>query len=86
MEALLKELEEHAAAAVRADATADRHRQAIRELLPQARAEGAGPAELERAIKGIYVAGTISRWTKDFAKGSHPGRKRKPPARPSGQS
>lgn len=84
MEALLRELAEHATAAIKADKTADEHRQAIRELLPQARSEGAGPAQLERTISGIYVSGTISRWTKDFAPANRrgPGR-RKAAARPS---
>ena len=80
LDVLLKELAEHAAAAKRADATADKHRNAIRELLPQARKAGAGPAELERAILGIYVAGTISRWTR--TPGAPRGRK-KAPARAS---
>jgi hypothetical protein len=76
LDALLKELGEHAAAARRADATADRHRKAIRELLPKARKAGAGPAELERTILSIYVAGTISRWTK--TPGAPPGKKKTP--------
>ena len=79
LEALLEELEKHAAAVVRADRVADEHRKAIRELLPEARQAGAGPAELERTIKGIYVAGTISKWTR--RPGSPRGRKKKPPAR-----
>lgn len=88
MNALLKELEEHAAAAVRADRVAERHKEAIRELLPKARAAGAGAAELERTIQSIYVAGTISRWTKDVVPDDkpRPGRKRKPPSRPAGSS
>lgn len=87
MNALLEELGKHAAAAAKADALADKHRTAIRELLPEARKKGAGPAELERTILGIYAAGTISRWTSAFApEVPRPGRKRqmKPPARPSG--
>lgn len=79
LEALLAELERHASAVVRADRVADDHRKAIRELLPQARKAGAGPAELERTIKGIYVAGTISKWTRQ--PGAPRGRKKKPPAR-----
>lgn len=79
LEALLAELEKHAAAVVRADKVADEHRRAIRELLPAARKAGAGPAELERRIKGIYVAGTISKWTRQ--PGAPRGRKKKPAAR-----
>lgn len=79
LEALLAELEKHATAVVRADRVADEHRRAIRALLPEARDLGAGPAELERTIKGIYVAGTISKWTRK--PGAPRGRKKKPPAR-----
>lgn len=83
LDVLLKELAEHAAAAKRADATADKHRDAIRKLLPEARKAGAGPAELERTILSIYVAGTISRWTR--TPGAPRGRK-KAPARASRDS
>lgn len=83
MDALLEELEKHASAVVRADRVADEHRKAIRDLLPQARKLGAGPAELERTIKGIYVAGTISKWTRQ--PGAPRGRKKKPPARAAGE-
>lgn len=79
LEALLDQLERHAAAVARADKVAEEHRQAIRELLPQARKAGAGPAELERTIKGIYAAGTISRWTAQ--PGAPRGRKKKPAGR-----
>ena len=84
LKATLKELAEHADAAVKADKVADAHRQAIRGLLPKAREQGAGPAELARVIKEIYAAGTISLWTKDFARPDRkgPGR-RKATARPS---
>ena len=67
---VLKELEDHAVAVLRLEAEAEKHRAIIRELLPKARAENPrknGPAKLERTIKSVYVAGTISRWTKDFA-------------------
>jgi hypothetical protein len=84
LEALLEELEKHAAAAVRADKVAEGHRKAIRDLLPKAREKGAGPAELERTIKGIYAAGTISRWT--AKPGAPRGRKKKPAGRASGES
>jgi len=84
LEALLAELEKHAAAVVRADRVAEEHRQAIRDLLPKARQGGAGPAELERRIKGIYAAGTISRWT--AMPGAPRGRKKKPAGRASAES
>jgi len=87
LEAVLKQLAEHAAEAARLDAEADAHREEIKKLLPGARKEGAGPAELERTILGIYAAGTISRWTKDYAPADRkgPGRRsaRKASARPS---
>ena len=79
LEALLAELERHAAAAVRADKVAEDHRKAIRDLLPAARKKGAGPAELARTIKNIYAAGTISRWTAE--PGAPRGRKKKPAGR-----
>jgi hypothetical protein len=84
LEALLAELERHAAAAVRADKVAEDHRQAIRELLPEARKKGAGPAELARTIKNIYAAGTISRWTAE--PGAPRGRKKKPAGRSPDES
>lgn len=68
MDTLLKELADHAAAVKRAEKTAEEHRAAIRALLPDARAAGAGPARLERTILSVFVAGTISRWTKGVAK------------------
>src|ERR1700722_8965627 len=61
---VLKELETHAAAVLKAEAVAEEHREAIRRLLPQARKAGHGPAKLERTIKSVYVRDTISRWTK----------------------
>lgn len=39
----------------------------IRRRLPGLRAKGVGPADLERAVHSVFVQGTISRWTKDFA-------------------
>ncbi len=39
----------------------------IRRRLPALRAKGVGPADLERAIHSVFVQGTISRWTKDYA-------------------
>lgn len=67
---MLKELAEHAEAVLKLEAEAAQHREAIRELLPQARAADPkknGPARLERVIKGVYVKDTISRWTQEFA-------------------
>lgn len=45
----------------------DRDEAEIRRRLPSLRAAGIGPADLERAIHSVFVQGTISRWTKDFA-------------------
>lgn len=67
VEDVLKELADHADEVVRLEAEAAKHREAIRELLPKARAARIGPAKLERVIKGVYVRDTISRWTKDYA-------------------
>jgi uncharacterized protein YlxW (UPF0749 family) len=39
----------------------------IKRRLPGLRAQGIGPADLERAISSVFVQGTISRWTKDDA-------------------
>lgn len=39
----------------------------IRRRLPALRAKGVGPADLERAVHSVFVQGTISRWTKDYA-------------------
>lgn len=72
----LAELAELAKRVLRAEAAAERDRQEIRDRLPGLREQGVGPADLERAIMHIYVAGTISRWTKDYAKPEgKPGRK-----------
>ena len=70
---VLEELEAHAVAVVRHETEAEKHREAIRELLPTARASGYGPARLERTIKSVYVRDTISRWTKSVAvpRGKH---------------
>lgn len=64
---MLKELETHAAAVLKAEAVAEEHRAAIRALLPDARSQGYGPARLERTIKSVYVRDTISKWTKEQA-------------------
>ena len=64
---MLKDLEDHAEAVLRLEREANDHREAIRRLLPRARAQGHGPAELERVIRQVYVRESISRWTKDVA-------------------
>ncbi len=66
---MLKELAEHADEVLRLEAEAEKHRTAIRELLPKARAADVknGPAKLERVIKAVYARDTISRWTADVA-------------------
>jgi hypothetical protein len=61
---VLDQLSEHADAVLRLEREANEHRAAIRKLLPRARAQGHGPAELERVIRQVYVRETISRWTK----------------------
>jgi len=66
---LLAELARDAAEVEEYDPKAEAARQRIRDKLPQARALGAGPAELERAIRGIYTAKSISRWTDESAPG-----------------
>lgn len=66
---LLTELAQHADEVIRLEAEAEKHRAAIRELLPKARAANVknGPAVLERVIKVVYTRDTISRWTADVA-------------------
>jgi capsid portal protein len=73
----LAELAEIAKRVVRNEAAAKRDREEIRERLPALREAGVGPADLERAIQHVFVAGSISRWTKDYAKpDGKPGRPR----------
>ena len=67
MKTLLDQLDALGKSVRRHEAAAEKDRAAIRELLPPTRKKGVGPADLERAIHGVYVAGTISRWTKDVA-------------------
>ena len=76
---LLKELADDAAAALKYEALAEKHRERIRANLPRARKAGAGVAELERTISSIYVGRTISRWTADDAPAERPKRRRKRP-------
>jgi hypothetical protein len=74
-----KELAELAAIAsrvVRRNAANERDLAEIRKRLPGLREKDVGPADLERAIHSVYVAGTISRWTKDVAPPSNRGKKK----------
>ena len=77
MDKELAELAEIAKRVVRNEAAAKRDRKEIRDRLPALRKAGVGPADLERAIQHVFVAGSISRWTKDYAKpDGKPGRPR----------
>jgi hypothetical protein len=67
VKALLQQLDALGRSVRRREEANEKDRAAIRELLPAARKLRVGPATLERAIHGVYVAGTISRWTKDVA-------------------
>lgn len=69
VKALLEKLDALGKSVRKHEAAAEKDRAAIRELLPEARAKDLGPADLERAIHGVYVAGTISRWTKHVVMG-----------------
>ena len=64
----LDELSEIAKRVIRRDAANEKDKAEIRRRLPSLRAQDVGPADLERAIHHVYVAGTISRWTKHAAK------------------
>jgi len=79
---VVAELIAEARAALDAEEAAERHRERVRELLPQARQLGHGPADLERMIGSLYVARTISRWTVDEAAPRRPGRRKRPGAAP----
>lgn len=82
---LLQALAADADAALRYEELAEQHRARIRANLPLARKAGAGPAELERTIKSLYVQATISRWTSKSAPADKSRRRRKRPgAAPSG--
>lgn len=63
----LAELEAIALRIVRRKAANERDEQEIRKRLPGLRAQGVGPAALERIIHHVFVAGTISRWTVEAA-------------------
>jgi hypothetical protein len=63
----LAELEAIAQRIVRRKAANERDELEIRRRLPELRAQGVGPAKLERTIHGVFVAGTISRWTVEAA-------------------
>ena len=51
----------------RRNAANERDEEEIRRRLPTLRAQDVGPADLERTIHSVFVAGSISRWTKDYA-------------------
>ena len=63
----LAELEAIALRVVRRNAANERDEEEIRRRLPTLRAQDVGPADLERTIHSVFVAGSISRWTKDYA-------------------
>jgi hypothetical protein len=63
---------------VRREAANERDRAAIRDKLPELRAAGVKASVLERRIHSVYVAGTISKWTKHVA----PPSRRKNASRP----
>src|ERR1035437_10450253 len=63
----LAELEAIALRVVRRNALNERDEEEIRRRLPSLRALDVGPADLERGIHSGFVAGSISRWTKDYA-------------------
>lgn len=67
MEQELAELEAIALRIVRRNAANKADETEIRRRLPGLRAKDVGPAELEQRIHRVFVAGTISRWTKDYA-------------------
>jgi len=76
----LAEIEAIALRIVRRNAANKLDEEEIRRRLPGLRAQDAGPADLERAIHSVFVQGTISRWTKDFA----PEHRRKKPKATAG--
>jgi hypothetical protein len=81
---LLAELAADADAALKYDRLAEEHRQRIRANLPRAHKAGAGFVELERAIRSIYVARTISRWTAgDASAGTARPKRKRPGAAPA---
>lgn len=67
MQKELDELEAIALRIVRREAANERDRAVIKDRLPDLRAKGVKAADLERKIHSVYVAGTISRWTKHVA-------------------
>ena len=75
----LAELEAIALRVVRRNALNDRDEEEIRKRLPSLRAQDVGPADLERTIHSVFVAGSISRWTKDYAP-AHRRKRSQPPA------
>jgi hypothetical protein len=78
---MVDELVREARAAKRALATAKKHTDRVKELLPIVRAEDVekwGPADLEALIDKLYDRGTISRLTAQYVGRSKP----KPEAEP----
>lgn len=65
LEQLLAELAADADEAIEHEALAEAARQRIRAKLPRARELGAGPAQLERTVKSLFVERSIRRWTSD---------------------
>ena len=63
----LAELEAIALRIVRRNAANKRTRRRSASGCPRLRKAGVGPAALERTIHGVFVAGTISRWTVEAA-------------------
>lgn len=83
MTELLAELAADADVVLEHDAIAEAARQRIRAKLPQALEAGAGAAELERTIKSIYVARTITRWNAGSDAAKPPSRRKRAGAGPS---
>lgn len=82
---LLAELAADADEALKYDALAEERRRRIRQNLPRAYEAGAGFVQLERAIKSIYVARTISRWvTSPPAPDKPRGKRKRAGAAPNG--
>ena len=63
LEELLAEIGAFADTAIEHDRLAEEARQAVRDRLPRARELGAGPAQLERTVKQLFVERSIRRWT-----------------------
>jgi hypothetical protein len=64
----LDELEAIALRVVRREAANERDRALIKSKLPELRKKGVGPAKLEQRIHRVFVAGTISLWTREYGR------------------